>query len=158
VTVLDASALLAYLRSEAGAEIVADELSDGAVISTVNLAEVLSRATDSGADPVQEAQRLTDCGVLGSAVTVEPFTEADAIEAARLRPLTRPAGLSLGARACLALAHRLGARALTADGSWANVAHGVQVQQIRPTAVTATGDGEHQRAGEQHDETPPPGN
>jgi ribonuclease VapC len=131
VTVLDASALLAYLRAEAGAEVVADALGEGTVISTVNLAEVLSRATDSGADPAQRAQELTDRGVLGAAVTVEPFTQADAVEVARLRPLTRSAGLSLGDRACLALAKRLGERALTADSSWDDVPHGVQVEQIR---------------------------
>jgi len=131
MTVLDASALLAYLHGEAGAEVVTDTLGDGAIISTVNLAEVLSRATDSGADPAQRAQELTERGLLGAALTVEPFTETDAIEVARLRPLTRSAGLSLGDRACLALAKRLDDRALTADGSWDAVAHGVQVQQIR---------------------------
>jgi ribonuclease VapC len=150
VTVLDASALLAYLRSEAGAEVVADALGDGAVISTVNLAEVLSRATDSGADPALRAQELTDRGVLGTAVTVEPFTEADAIETARLRPLTRSAGLSLGDRACLALAKRLATRTLTADSGWADVTHGVQVEQIRAAKPPSDPDG-HDSGGEPPD-------
>jgi ribonuclease VapC len=137
VTVLDASALLAYLRGEPGAEAVVEALGDGAVISTVNLAEVLSRAADRGADPAQRAKDLAERGLLGAAITLEPFTEADAIEVARLRPLTRSAGLSLGDRACLALARRLGVRALTADSSWAKGAHGVQVEQIRP--ITPSG-------------------
>jgi len=47
---------------------------------------------------------------------------ADAIEVARLRPLTRQVGLSLADRACLALAHRLGTRALTADSAWSGLA------------------------------------
>jgi ribonuclease VapC len=131
MTVLDASALLAYLHGEAGAEVVTDALGDGAAISTVNLAEVLSRATDGGADPVQRARELRERGLLGAALAVEPFTEADAVEVARLRPLTRSAGLSLGDRACLALATRLDDRALTADNSWDDVTHGVQIEQIR---------------------------
>jgi PIN domain nuclease of toxin-antitoxin system len=64
-------------------------------------------------------------------VTVEPFTTADAIEAARLRPLTRAAGLSLGDRACLALARRQRAVALTADSAWATLPLDVDVRPIR---------------------------
>jgi PIN domain nuclease of toxin-antitoxin system len=69
--------------------------------------------------------------LLGGAVTVEPFTTADAIEAARLRPLTRAAGLSLGDRACLALARRHGAVAITADAAWATLSLGIDVRPIR---------------------------
>ena len=95
-TVLDASALLAYLRDEPGAEVVSDTIADGAVISTVNLAEVFSRAADRGVDPVKLATGLRESGLLGGAITVETFTVDDAIDAGRLRPLTRDAGLSLG--------------------------------------------------------------
>ncbi len=129
--VLDASALLAYLRDEPGAELVADAIADGVVISTVNLAEVLSRSADRGADPAKIAAKLTQSGLLDGAITVEPFTTADAIDAARLRPLTRDAGLSLGDRACLALARRLGTPALTADTAWQAAAHGVELHPIR---------------------------
>jgi PIN domain nuclease of toxin-antitoxin system len=128
--VLDASALLAYLRDEPGAELVAQAIADGVVISTVNLAEVFSRSADRGADPAKIADALTRSGLLGGAITVEPFTTADAIDAARLRPLTRDAGLSLGDRACLALARRLDSPALTADTAWQGVAHDVE---LRPT-------------------------
>jgi ribonuclease VapC len=129
--VLDASALLAHLRGELGADVVAEAIADGAVISTVNLAEVFSRSADRGADPDKLAATLTQTGLLDGATTVEPFTTADAIDAARLRPLTRDAGLSLGDRACLALARRLGAPALTADTAWQGVAHGVELRPIR---------------------------
>lgn len=129
--VLDASALLAYLRDEPGADVVAEAIASGAVISAVNLAEVFSRVADRGGDPAKLAAELTQSGLLDGAITIEPFTVADAIDAARLRPLTRDAGLSLGDRACLALARRLDAPALTADSEWQGAAHGVEVQPIR---------------------------
>jgi ribonuclease VapC len=129
--VLDASALLAYLRDEPGTDVVAKAIADGVVISTVNLAEVFSRSADRGADPAKLAAKLTQRGLLDGAITVEPFTTADAIDAAHLRPLTRDAGLSLGDRACLALARRLGVPALTADTAWQGVAHGVELRPIR---------------------------
>jgi ribonuclease VapC len=129
--VLDASALLAHLRDEPGADVVAEAIASGAVISTVNLAEVFSRVADRGDDPAKLAAELTQSGLLDGAITVEPFTAADAIDAARLRSLTRDAGLSLGDRACLALARRLDAPALTADTDWQGVAHGVELRPIR---------------------------
>ena len=132
VAVLDASALLAYLREEPGAEFVAEVIATGASICTVNLAEALSTAAAHGADPAELATELTVRGLLGGAVTVEPFTTADAIEAARLRPLTRAAGrLSLGDRACLALARRHGGVAVTADAAWATLSLGIDVRPIR---------------------------
>lgn len=129
--VLDASALLAYLREEPGADVVAAAIADGAAISTVNLAEVFSRSADRGIDPAKLAAKLTEGGLLDGAITVEPFTIADAIDTACLRPATRDAGLSLGDRACLALARRLDAPALTADAAWDRTAHGVELHQIR---------------------------
>jgi ribonuclease VapC len=129
--VLDASALLSYLRDEPGADVVAEAIASGALISTVNLAEVFSRVADRGGDPAKLAADLTQSGLLDGAITVEPFTVADAIDAGRLRPLTRDAGLSLGDRACLALARRLDAPALTADTDWQGIAHGVELRPIR---------------------------
>lgn len=129
--VLDASALLAYLRDEPGAEVVADVIAGGATVSTVNLAELFSSAADRGLDPEQLADQLTDRGLLDGAVTVEPFTTSDAIDVGRLRPVTCDAGLSLGDRACLAVARRLGVPVYTADTSWTNVALDVELRQIR---------------------------
>jgi PIN domain nuclease of toxin-antitoxin system len=129
--VLDASALLAYLRDEPGADAVADAIADGVTVSTVNLAEVLSRIADRGSDPIAVADQLTSSGLLDGAITIEPFTATDASEVARLRPATRDLGLSLGDRACLALARRLDLTALTADTAWSQVDLAVDVAQIR---------------------------
>lgn len=130
-TVLDASALLAYLRDEPGADRVADVIALGASMSTVNVAEVLSRAADRGADPAALAADLSARGLLGGAIAIEPFTLVDAVDVARLRPLTRSAGLSLGDRACLALARRADAPAITADAAWDTVDANVELIQIR---------------------------
>jgi PIN domain nuclease of toxin-antitoxin system len=97
----------------------------------VNLADALSTAEAHGADPAELAAELTARGLLGGAVIVEPFTTADAIEAARLGPLTRAAGLSLGDRACLALARRQGATAITVDSARATLGLGIDVRPIR---------------------------
>jgi ribonuclease VapC len=130
--VLDASALLAYLRDEPGAEVVSEAIAGGTAVSAVNLAEVLSRVADRGRDPAVLVERMTEGGLLGGAIAVESFTTADAVETARLRPLTRKAGLSLGDRACLALARRLEAPALTADLAWSEAGDlTVELRQIR---------------------------
>ncbi len=129
--VLDASALLAYLRDEPGADAVADEIATGATISTVNLGEVLSRVADRGADPARVTRQMTDRGLLDGAIAVEPFTVADAVEVARLRPLTRTHGLSLGDRACLALAQRFDAPVVTADTAWSRLDLPIELRQIR---------------------------
>lgn len=130
-SVLDASALLAYLRDEPGAGAVAHAISEGAVISTVNLAEVLARAADHGRDPDELVDELRHRGLIDGAVAVESFTTADAIEVARLRPLTRGVGLSLGDRACLALATRLDVPVLTADSAWIELKLDLEISQIR---------------------------
>jgi ribonuclease VapC len=123
--------MLAYLSDEPGADIVGDAIAAGVSISTVNLAETLSTLATRGDDPTQVVLDLTASGLLDGAVTVEPFTNADAVEVGRLRPLTQDAGLSLADRACLALARRLGAGALTADRAWAVLPLDVDVVLIR---------------------------
>ncbi len=124
---LDASAVLALLFEEPGAEMVRAHVRAG-VIGAANLAEVLAKLSDHGV-PAHEAARAV--AILG--LEVAPMTEAQAQRSAEMRPTTRAAGLSLGDRACLALAVELGAAALTADRSWAAVAGatGVVVQVIR---------------------------
>lgn len=129
--VLDASALLAYLRDESGATVVENALTQGAYISIVNWAEVLSKVTELGEDPQAFAQRLKDEGILGNSLEIISLTEEDAVAIAQLRPLTRSAGLSFGDRACLALGKRLGLPVLTADRTWTSLSLGVQVQSIR---------------------------
>ncbi|BDG20216.1 hypothetical protein TthSNM11_24190 (plasmid) [Thermus thermophilus] len=130
--VLDASALLALLKGEPGAERVAEALERGAYLSAVNLAEVLSKLADWGEDPAEAQARMEQVGLLGAAVEVLPFTGEDALEVARLRALTRAYGLSFGDRACLALARRLGLPALTAERAWAELGLGIPVEVLRP--------------------------
>jgi ribonuclease VapC len=155
--VLDASALLAYFLDERGAEKVEQAMAAGAVISTVNLAEVFTRLADARPDladlfvqldadagPEVQPHVQTSLGagapVLPDTLTVEPFTLTDAMACAALRPATRPRGLSLGDRACLALGRRIGSTVLTADRNWLELDHdavGVTIELIRPVATEA---------------------
>ena len=125
--VLDASALLALLRDEAGSAKVAERIAD-ARISSVNYAEVVSHFIHAGmpAEQIDAMLRPLPMSVV----------EADrplATLAGRLRSVTAEAGLSLGDRFCLALARRDGLPALTADRQWRTVAEaaGVTVSVIR---------------------------
>lgn len=128
---MDASALIAYLRKEPGGERVAEAMADGLVMSSVNLSEVLSKLAEAGAQPDQALEAMVERGIVGGTVTIDDFTQADALSVARLRPLTRHVGLSLGDRACFALAGRLGLSALTADRTWIDLDIGVVVELIR---------------------------
>jgi PIN domain nuclease of toxin-antitoxin system len=131
--VLDASALLAYLQGEPGAERVAGALasSGGAAMSTINWAEVLSKLADVGEEPEGVSRRLRESGLVGAALRIVPADEELAFEMARLRPPTRTAGLSLGDRACLALGRLTGSSVLTADRSWAALSLGVKITLVR---------------------------
>lgn len=130
--VIDASALLVFLKAEAGADRVGEALAAGATMSAANWAEVLSKMADAGQEPEEVAKQLRDMGILGSALVIEPFDSELAVRAARLRALTKTVGLSLGDRACLALGQRLGRPVLTADRMWAKLKiSGVKVEPIR---------------------------
>ncbi|BCP67533.1 type II toxin-antitoxin system VapC family toxin [Thermus thermophilus] len=123
---LDASALLAYLQREPGFEAVREALREGAAISAVNLAEVAGKLKARGKDPERIVRRLLAMGL-----EVLPFTLEEALEAGALDPLTRPLGLSLGDRACLAAGKVRGLAVLTADRTWAGVVPGVEVRVVR---------------------------
>ncbi len=129
-SVLDASALLAYLNDEPGADVVEKALAAGSAIGTVNWAEVLSKAMETGIAPETLTTELEKRGILRNTLDVLPLTIEDSMEIARLRPLTKSCGLSLGDRACLALGKRLRIPILTADRIWAEVP-GVHVTVIR---------------------------
>lgn len=125
-SVLDASAVLALLYNEPGSATVAAALAAGAVISTVNLSEVVAKLRERG---IPEAAARTTTLALG--ITVVDFDTALAFAAGFLRPLTRAVGLSFGDRACLALAQQLGLPALTTDRSWGTPTLGITVTVIR---------------------------
>jgi ribonuclease VapC len=123
--VLDSSAVLAWLRQEAGAEVV-DPLLATAVISAANWSEIWQKLDQHGVDADKAALRLRALGL-----RVEPVSEADAVHAARLWSRTRSAGLSLGDRCCLALGARTGLTTVTADTAWADLAVDVDIRLIR---------------------------
>lgn len=123
--VLDASAVLAVLNGEPGAEAVWDCL-PGAQLSAVNAAEVAAKLVDGGLDAEDAGQLLERLGA-----RIVPFEATDVVPVAHIRAATRAVGLSLGDRACLALARRLGVPALTADRQWRDIQVGVEVRMIR---------------------------
>ena len=113
--VLDASAVLAYLRDEPGADIVEQVIIRGAALSTVNLAEVCAKLNEHG---VADADADVTATIDDLDLVIEPFFREDAERTGTWRGPTRDRGLSLGDRACLALAYRLSAPALTTDHGW----------------------------------------
>lgn len=113
--VLDASAVLAYLYSETGADKV-EPLLENSIISRINATEVLTKLVHDGL-AIDEAKETFDKLNL----EVAEFNEDQSLKAAELRPLTKHLGLSLGDRCCLALAILKDLPAVTADKNWANL-------------------------------------
>ena len=123
--VLDASAVLALIFAERGHQTV-EPLLPVAAIGAVNAAEVLTRLIRLGATAPDAAKALDELHL-----RVRPFGLEDALAAARLDAVSRACGLSLGDRACLALAQRLGVPAVTADRNWRTPKLGVRVRLLR---------------------------
>ena len=130
-SVLDASALLAYLNDEAGAQVVEDALTRASAISSANLAEALSKLTELGKEPNEVSKELQRRGFLDGTLAVFPLTADDAVGIANLHRRTKKHGLSLGDRACLGLALRLRVPALTADRAWSRLKIGIKIEVIR---------------------------
>ncbi len=124
--VLDASALLALLNQEPGAEMLTPELLREATMSTVNLSEAQARLVREGADP-EEAWQL----VVDPIPNIEPFTSEQAKTAGSLVSQTKPLGLSLGDRACLALTLTLNVPVYTADRDWKKLNLGIPIHILR---------------------------
>lgn len=119
--VLDASAVLAVLRDEPGADQLREAAAHGAALSTANYSEVLQKVRQHGGNLDDAA------GLVGAICSLEPVTAEDAIRAARL--WTKGSGPSLGDRLCLALSHRLGVDAWTTDTEWADQAGARVIQR-----------------------------
>jgi PIN domain nuclease of toxin-antitoxin system len=123
--VFDSSAVLAIIRDEAGSEITQARLAAG-VISAVNYAEIITRLIDFGSTPQEAAEVARELDL-----EVRPLDLTAAAATGMLRAATRQRGLSLGDRACLALAAQAGLPVLTADRAWAELDLGVEVVLIR---------------------------
>jgi ribonuclease VapC len=123
--VLDSSALIASVFKEPGYERIGD-FGGPVFVSAVNMTETRARLIDKGMEPDEIEESLD---VISK--TVVDFTDADAKSAAGLRTATRRAGLSLGDRACLALAIEKGGKAVTADRVWAELGLPVEVELFR---------------------------
>ena len=121
--VLDASAMLAFLRGEPGGDVLNDYRGD-ALASAVNVAEVGSRLSDLGAS-LAEVRRA----IALISVEIVAFDAEQAYAVAGIRSATHV--LSLGDRACVQLAARRGLPAVTADRAWAELDMDVDVQLIR---------------------------
>lgn len=125
-TLLDASALLASLNEEDGADVVESALTDAA-ISTINVAEVASKLSEYGWSQADIAPLFEQLQL-----TILPFDLPAALLTGQLRPLTKTIGLSLGDRACIATALTRGLSILTADRNWATLKiSGLSVSLLR---------------------------
>jgi PIN domain nuclease of toxin-antitoxin system len=125
--VVDASALLAVLNGEPGGSAIVQLLASAAM-STVNWSEVVQKALQHGVT-TSPADLRADVQALG--VEFHPFTPPHAEVAAALWSSTRQAGLSLGDRACLALAIELGVTAVTTDAAWKRLSLPIAVRFVR---------------------------
>lgn len=123
--ILDASALLALMLREPGAEAVDDSLR-GAVVSAVNWAEVQQVVLRKGGDLAGLRSELEERGL-----SFARFDANDADDVASLYLVTRELQISLADRACIALARRLGLPVLIGDRVWANLDVGVEIRLIR---------------------------
>ena len=127
--VLDASSVIALINREKGCEIVEKYLED-AIISTVNFAEVISVVNrelfKSEADRIEGLKLITD-----TLPQIIDFDVNQAIISGELDSITKKYGLSLGDRACLALAKYKNIPVLTADKSWSKLNLGIKIKLIR---------------------------
>lgn len=122
---MDSSPVIALLKSESGSEGLAARL-DGAAISAVNHSEIVGRMVELGIDRLVWRSGLDALGL-----EIVPFDAAASEVAGALLPATKPFGLGLGDRACLALAVMRGEPVLTADRVWAELDLGIEVELIR---------------------------
>ena len=97
--ILDASAVLALLKKEKGHEKVQLAVTNGALMSAVNYIEVLTKLIQANMPPEIAQQAISILNI-----TIIPLDVDLALSSAKLYIYTKTKGLSLGDRACLALA------------------------------------------------------
>ena len=125
LAVFDSSAILSVLLGERGADVVVPVL-QGGLLSSVNLLEIHTRMLNLAAAPAHSWNRI-----MNLQCEICPLTETQARIAAELVASTRAFGLSLGDRACLALAIERGAKVYTTDRVWKSIPLGIEIAVIR---------------------------
>lgn len=128
-TVLDASAVLAFLQGEPGHELVQQALqSEACVVTAANQAEIIAKSLDRGVNAHGIQTILAELVYVVIDIKAE-----DGLQAGLMRGQTRKLGLSLGDRLCLAVAQRLKAPVLTADRPWLSMAKslGLDIRCVR---------------------------
>lgn len=123
--VLDASALMALLRSEPGMEIVKKQIGHAAM-SAVNFSEVLKKTIEYGGEPAQVVAFTRSVNL-----EIVPFDDQAAVHTASLYAITKPHGLSMADRACLSLGLVMKAVVLTTEEGMAKLDLPVKVRRIR---------------------------
>jgi ribonuclease VapC len=125
IYVVDSSAVLAAYFREPGGDLVRGTIA-ARILSAVNLSEVEAKLLERGLSQqvIAQLETLLPCETI-------TFDRSQASLAAKLRPLTRSKGLSLGDRACLALAIQQRATVLTADRAWAELDVGIKIEVVR---------------------------
>lgn len=124
--ILDASAVLALFFREPGSDVVAENIQHGAVLSSVNLSEVISKQLEVGIPPEETMSMIQLLGI-----RIHDFTPEAAVLTGLLRNPTKSKGLSLGDRACLALAQQLAGTVVTGDSLWGQLKPDLHIVVIR---------------------------
>jgi ribonuclease VapC len=126
IHVMDSSAILAILRGEPGCDYVQELLqSEECSISSVNMAELGSKLIDYGLPP-EEFPRIAR----QLQIDIIDFNTMQSIQSAQIRKITRSAGLSLGDRACVALAQLMQGCVVTSDRAWLDIAETTQIKVL----------------------------
>ena len=123
--VIDASAVLAYLFDERGADVACDWMDRGAAISTANVQEVVAKLIDKGSSHEDAGD---DVDLL--ALDIIDLTYEDSLTAGAMIATTKSVGLSAGDRCCIALAKRLAVPAVHAERRWQELASNLEVEMI----------------------------
>lgn len=134
--VIDASAVLAFLFNETGAEVAEDWMDRGAAISTANVQEVLAKLVDKAiqkGEAIEDAHRAAVENLDSLVLDVVDLTMEDAMLAAAFVPFQKTGNLSAGDRCCLALGRRLKLPTVHAEQKWQPLADqlGVELVLIR---------------------------
>ena len=129
--VLDASALVAFIQEESGFRRARAAIERGALISTINWAEVLSDMSERGEPVGISIRRVQSIVEATGSLGLVPFDETQAAETAQLRVLTKSLGLSLADRACLALGRLRRLPVLTTDRAWRSLRLSIRIDVIR---------------------------